>query len=174
MLDEITLLIKALGEPEYLYLVLEPALIYGTAVGLVVFGVAYFISDVKAQMLGLAILIVSAAMVFPYLEFRGKAESRISKVYKIESPSTVKAFKAHTEAVKDARWTYITLAGLAAVVLLMGPRSNRFSRWLSLFTAFAAVGVVMVSLNFHFKESQLSHPNLLGIQPKVAATDPEL
>ncbi|MFV1994203.1 MAG: hypothetical protein ACC661_02105 [Verrucomicrobiales bacterium] len=165
MLDEIFLLIKALGEPEYLYLLLEPAFIYGIGIALVVFVAGFLLRDGKAQMLGLVMLIVSSLMIVPYLAFRAEAAERIESVYKLDNPATLKAFKAQSKRYQDSKWAYVTLGGVAGAVLLVGAGTNRVGFTLAVVTVIAGTGVVLFSLSMHLKEAQIHHPNLLAIKP---------
>lgn len=162
--DHLQILIMALSEPEYLYLLLEPAFIYGVGVGLLVFLSGFFMRDGKAQILGLIAMILSALLIFPYLEFRKKAEPRISKVYQIESPGKVTEFQNHSSIYHDTRWVYLALCAACGGVLLVGARTNKIGVTLSIATAVVAVGVVMFSMAMHFRESQLHHPNLLALK----------
>ncbi|MFV1995061.1 MAG: hypothetical protein ACC661_06460 [Verrucomicrobiales bacterium] len=165
MLDEIFLLIKALGEPEYLYLLLEPAFIYGIGIALLVFVAGFLLRDGKAQMLGLVMLIVSALVIVPYLSCRSQAAERIENVYKLDNPATVKAFNAQSKRYEDSKWAYISLAGVAGAVLLVGAGTNRVGFTLAVITVTAGAGVVLFSLSMHLKEAQIHHPNLLAIKP---------
>ncbi|MEM7147501.1 MAG: hypothetical protein AAF591_20465 [Verrucomicrobiota bacterium] len=165
-------LTKALGNPEYLFLLIEPVFIYGILLGVIVFVIGFLLKDKKAQTLGLVFVIVSSFAIWPYLKFRDKAESRISKVYAIEDPTVVKGFKQQTELRNDTKWIFFALGGIAGVVLLIGAQTNRMGLVLGITTVVGGITVVVFSMSMHLKESQVFHPNLLTQQRVVQATVP--
>jgi hypothetical protein len=168
-MDTIGNLTKALGDPEYLFLLIEPIFIYGILLGVIVFVIGFFLKDKKAQTLGLIFVIISSFCIWPYLKFRGKAESRISKVYAIEDPTIVKGFKEQTALRNDTKWIYFALGGVAGGVLLIGAQTNRMGLVLGITTAGGGILVVVFSMSLHLKESQVFHPNLLTQQRVVQA-----
>jgi hypothetical protein len=164
VIDQIFILIKALGEPEYLYLLMEPAFIWGVGIGLLVFLGGFVLSDTQSQTLGLLVIILSALLIVPYLKFRGDAAPRIAKIYEFDRPATATEFKKQSSRYQDTRWAYLGLGGVAGAVLLVGARNNRVGFTLSLATVVGAIGVVLFSLSMHLKDSQIHHPNLLAIK----------
>jgi hypothetical protein len=163
---------KALSDPEYLFLLIEPVFIYGIFLGVIVFTFGFFFRDKKAQTLGLIFIIVSSFCIWPYLQFRDKAEARISKVYAIEDPTIVKGFKKQSQLRRDTQWVYFALGGIAGVVLLIGAQTNRMGFVLGLATAGGGILVVVFSMSLHLKEAQVFHPNLLTQQRVVHLSAP--
>jgi hypothetical protein len=171
-MDTLGNLTKALGDPEYLFLLIEPVFIYGILLGLIAFAIGFILNDKKAQTVGLIFIIVSSFCIWPYLKFRDKAESRISKVYAIEDPTIVKGFKEQTELRRDTQWVYFALGGIAGVVLLIGAQTNRMGLVFGITTAGGGLIVVVFSMSMHLKESQVFHPNLITQQRVVQAAAP--
>ena len=127
-------------------------------------GAGFILRDKKTQTLGLIVVIVSSFAVWPYLKFRGEAESRIAKVYSIEDPTKVTGFKAQTKLRQGTQWVYFTLGGIAGVVLLIGAQTNRIGFVLGITTVAGGIAVVVFSMSLHLRESKVFHPNLLTQQ----------
>ena len=172
MIDQIFILIKALGEPEYLYLLVEPAFIYGVGLGLIVFLSGFILRDPKAQTLGLIFIILSALLIVPYLNFRAQAAPRITKVYEYKQPGTVAEFKKQSSLYQENRWAYLALGAVAGAVLLVGARNNRMGFTLSIATVVGCIGIVVFSMSMHLKDSQIHHPNLLAIKQATPWQEP--
>lgn len=164
VIDQTFTLIKALGEPEYLYLLVEPAFIYGVGIGLIVFLSGFLLRDGKAQALGLIFIILSALLIVPYLSFRAQAAPRITKVFEFQRPGTVSEFTKQSSRYEETRWAYLGLGGVAGAVLLVGARNNRIGFVLSIATVAGSVGIVVFSMSMHLRDSQIHHPNLLAIK----------
>ncbi len=150
----------ALGDNEYLYLLLEPVFIYGIGLGLVALVVAYFIKNTPFQILALILLAVSSLTIFPYLSMREKAQGRIDKVYRIESPTRAEDFKENTEQRRAQLWLYLTVALTAGAAALIGPRRN----WLGLLMTIVCIGFAINAMQFsiwmHYQEALFSQPHL--------------
>lgn len=172
MIDQIFILIKALGEPEYLYLLVEPAFIYGVGIGLIVFLSGFLLRDAKSQTLGLIFIILSALLIVPYLNFRNQAAPRITKVYEFQRPGTVSEFKKQSSRYEETRWAYLGLGAVAGGVLLVGARNNRMGFTLSIATVAGSIGIVLFSMSMHLKDLQIHHPNLLAIKQAAPWQDP--
>ena len=172
MIDQLFILIKALGEPEYLYLLVEPAFIYGVGIGLIVFVSGFLLRDAKAQTLGLIFIILSVLLIVPYLKFRTEAAPRITKAYEYQQPGTVAEFKKQSSRYQENRWAYLGLGAVAGAVLLVGARNNRMGFTLSMATVAGSIGIVIFSMSMHLKDSQIHHPNLLAIKQSSLWQDP--
>jgi disulfide bond formation protein DsbB len=159
-IDQLEKLSEALRDPEYLFLVLEPLQFYGIGIGVLGLIATYFLKNDKLQIAALAVIVISAVSVIPYLGARQSAQERIEKVYKIESPARVKGFTANTQDRLDHRWVFLVLAGVGGMALLVGPRRNRLG--LGLAAASVAFGLYAVhfSLWMHYQDSLAFHPNL--------------
>jgi len=157
----------ALGDGEYLYLLLEPVFIYGTSLGLVALVIAYFIKNTPFQILALTLVALSSLTIFPYLSMREKAQGRIEKVYRIESPTRADDFKENTEQRNAQLWLYLTVALTACAAAMIGPRRN----WLGLLLALVCIGfavrMIEYSIWMHYQEALFSQPHLKKNDPPV-------
>lgn len=153
-----------LGEPlsdsEYLYLLLEPAFIYGIGLGLIAFIIAYFIKNTPFQTLALTLIALSSLTIYPYLSSREKAQERIEKVYRIESPMRADDFEENTDQRRAQLWLYMTVAITASAAALIGPRRNFLGLLLALVCIGFAVKTVQYSIWMHYQDALFSQPHL--------------
>lgn len=153
-----------LGEPlcdsEYLYLLLEPAFIYGIGLGLIALVIAYFIKNTPFQILALALIALASLTIFPYLSLRENAQERIEKVYRIESPMRADDFKENTTQHRAQLWLYLTVAITASGAAVIGPRRNRLGLLLTLICIGFAIKTVQFSIWMHYQEAIFSQPHL--------------
>jgi len=151
---------RALGNPEYRFLFLEPVLIYGTGFGLVTYLFALLVREQKSQMFALLILIGSVMCVSPYLNQREDAQARIVGTYEIDQPSRAVGFAEHTKEIRAMRWLYFWTAFWGIMALLFNVGKGRLG-WV--FCGIAVVSSLITigySCKFHYAESRLYHPNL--------------
>lgn len=159
-IDQLERLSEAIRDPEYLFLLLEPLQFYGIGLGVIGLIVTFFLKNDKLQVAALAVVVLSALSVLPYLGARQSAQNRIEKVYKIESPARVKGFTANTENRLDHRWVFLALAGVGGAALLVGPRRNRLGLGLAVASIAFGLYAVHYSLWMHYQDSLAYHPNL--------------
>ena len=159
-IDQLERLAEAFGDPEYLFLVLEPLQYYGIGIGVIGLIATYVLKKEKLQVAALTVMVVSALSILPYLGARQAAQNRIEKVYRIESPARVKGFTSNTEDRLEHRWVYLAIVGIGGAAILVGPRRNRLGQGLAIAAlAFGLYGV-HYSLWMHYQDSLAYHPNL--------------
>ena len=129
-IDQLERLAEAFGDPEYLFLVLEPLQYYGIGIGVIGLIATYVLKKEKLQVAALTVMVVSALSILPYLGARQAAQNRIEKVYRIESPARVKGFTSNTEDRLEHRWVYLVIVGIGGAAILVGPRRNRLGQGL--------------------------------------------
>lgn len=153
-------LAEPLGDSEYLYLLLEPAFIYGIGLGLIALVIAYFIKNTPFQILALALVALSSLTIFPYLSLREKAQGRIEKVYRIESPTRADDFKENTDQRRAQLWLYLTVAITASAAAMIGPHRNRLGLLLAMVCFGFAAKTIQYSIWMHYQEALFSQPHL--------------
>jgi len=151
---------EPLLDSEYLYLLLEPALIYGIGLGLIALVIAYFIKNTPFQILSLALIALAALTIFPFLSLRERAQERIEKVYRIESPTRADDFKENTDRRRARLWLYLTVAVTASAAAMIGPRRNRLGLLLAIVCAGFALKTIQFSIWMHYQEALFSQPHL--------------
>jgi hypothetical protein len=151
---------EPLGDSEYLYLLLEPAFIYGIGLGLIALIIAYCLKNTPFQILALALVALSSLTIFPYLSLREKAQGRIEKVYRIESPTRADDFKENTNQRRAQLWLYLTVAITAGGAAMIGPRRNRLGLLLAIVCFGFAVKTMQSSIWMHYQEALFSQPHL--------------
>jgi hypothetical protein len=76
MWRELTTLWQSVRDPEYAHLLLDSVPLYGVGFGLAFLIIAYFVGEKKSRLMALAIICLSCASVWPYLELRAQATPR--------------------------------------------------------------------------------------------------
>ena len=160
MFEQLEKLSGALQDAEYRFLVLEPILFYGIALGIIGFIASYFMKAEKLQIAALVVIAVSAFIFLPYIGARSKAQTRIEKVYQIDSPSRAKGFADNTWMWKKNKWIYYSVAALALATILVGARRNRLGLALSIATLAFGMLAMKNSAWMHYKDALAYHPNL--------------
>jgi len=149
-----------LHDNEYLYLLLEPLFMYGIGLGLIGFVIAYFVKNTPFQILTLTLVALSSLTIFPYLSMRQKAEERIEKVYRIESPTRADDFKENTSNRKAHLWLYLVTAITAAFAVMIGPRRNRLGLAFGILCILFGARTIQYSLWMHYQDALFSQPHL--------------
>lgn len=158
--EKLETITAAFDDPEYLFLVLEPLQTWGIAFGLIGLVATYFLKHEKLQVASLVLIAVSALSVIPYLGARTSAETRIQKVYGVSAPARAKGFQANTVDRLEHRWLYLTLAGVAAAAVLVGPRRNRLGFGLAIGSVAFSIYAINYGMWMHYQDSLAYHPNL--------------
>jgi len=174
-------LITAFGDPEYRYLLLEPLILYGIAVGVVMLVVGFFTKAPKLQLAALITVGIASLAHVPYKDARLGAQPRIEQVYKLNSPARVKGFNENTEAWVAATWRFRLLFLCALLAIMIGINRNRFGFGLGVATALLGLMVAKNTLWLHYQDAIAYHPNLnrhsapidqhRNISPPVARTE---
>lgn len=154
------MLIDAFGDAEYRFLLLEPVLHYGIAVGMVLFAWGFFTKQGKLQVWGLAVTGVSALVFHPYIGARMDALPRIEQVFKFVEEGRGQAFRNHSELWLAASWKYYALAFFSLATLLIGARKNQLGYTLSFLTVLLGLLGAQNSLWLHYQDASVVHPNL--------------
>lgn len=165
------------GDSEYLYLLLEPAFVYGIGIGLLFFIVAFCLKSTPLQIMALILVSLSALAIFPYLSMKQSAHQRIEKVYRVEEPGRADDFQENTKARKAYLWLYLTTAITAGISAMIGPRRNRLGLIFALLSILFGAKCVQVSLWMHYQEALFSQPHLKQssspVQQRLREKEPE-
>lgn len=156
MWRELTTLWQSVRDPEYAHLLLESLPLYGLAFGLVVLVIAFLTGERKSRFLAIALMGLSCASVWPYIDIRLSATPRIIAVRPVEFRSDI---EKQTQRRQDTAWAYYTMAGLCAVALAM--QRGRYARHAVMVVVLCGMVLFWISVWLHHKESELYHPNIL-------------
>jgi len=160
MWQELTILWLNIRDPEYLHLLLEPLPLFGLGFGLTFVIVSLVFGEVRSRMLALAIICVSCASVWPYVDLRTKATPRILAT---RAPEFSPLIVEQTQRRKEWSWPYylMTLLSLAALVT---SRSSKGRPLLLLVVAFGGA-LFWFSIWLHKKECEVYHRNIVRYIP---------
>lgn len=160
MWRELTTLWQSICDPEYLHLLLEPLPLWGLGLGLTFLIVAFMFGEVKSRLLALAVICVSCASVWPYLDLRDKSTPRILAT---RSPDFAPLIQEQTQRRKDWAWPYylMSLSSFAALVTLRSPKN----RLLVFFVVIYGALLFWLSIWMHKKECEVYHRNIVHFVP---------
>jgi len=164
MLKEFIHLSEKLNDPEYLHLLLEPVMIYGLAIGVIVFLFSFFFSERRMQFVALGIIIVSSLAVIPYLDQREKADKQVVKLRASNLPGMESMMKESQERRKDSQKAYVIVAALAGLTLLMGAHKGKPGMFAGVATSIAGAAVVVHGAWLHLEDAEIYHPNIRVVE----------
>lgn len=95
---QIESLLKAIGDPEYRFLVMEPLITYGLLTGVIMISIGFFIRAPRLQVAALIVIGTAALLYFPYTDARVQSEPRLEQIYEHAVPSRAKGFSETTQA----------------------------------------------------------------------------
>jgi hypothetical protein len=160
MWQELTTLWQNIRDPEYLHLLLEPLPLYGLGLGLVFVIVSLVFGEIKSRMLALAVICVSCASVWPYIDLRDKATPRILAT---RSPEFAPLIQQQTKRRKDWSWPYYAMTLFSGIALLSA-RSPKGRPVLFFVVLFGAL-LFWFSIWLHKKECEVYHRNIVRFVP---------
>lgn len=153
-------LFDAAHDPEYRFLLIEPALSYGIAFGLILFGVGFFTKISKLQIAGLVTTGLAALSFMPYMAARREAMPRIEQIYRLNASGRGKIFTENTILWSTSTWMYTGIAIIAAATMVVGSRRNQLGYGLSAATVLLGLITIQNSLWMHYQDATAVHPNL--------------
>jgi len=160
MWRELLELWQSVRDPEYAHLLLEALPLYGLALGLVMLLVAFFVGEKKTRLAALALMALSCASVWPYLEFRLSATPRILATRPISFGPVI---QTQTKLRQDTAWAYYSMAGLCAIALTM--TRSKYARHAIMVVIIAGSILFWFSVWLHKKECEVYHPNIRRHSP---------
>ena len=160
MWRELTTLWHSVRDPEYAHLLLEAVPLYGVGFGLVFLIIAYVAGEKKTRLLALAVICLSCASVWPYLELRSRATPRILAT---RDPANHPLIVQQTTLRTSTAWIYYTMAGISGLTLLLSV--SRYGKYALILTVFSAAGVFWISIWLHKKECEVYHRNIIRYSP---------
>lgn len=153
-------LIEAAQDPEYRFLLIEPILSYGIAVGLILFLTGFFSKVGKLQIAGLLTTALSALCFMPYMAARREALPRIEQIYRLNLSGRGKIFSDNTILWASSTWLYSGLAIVVIATAVVGSRRNQLGYALSAGAVLLGLTAIQNSLWMHYQDATAFHPNL--------------
>ncbi|MEM9016873.1 MAG: hypothetical protein AAGC68_07650 [Verrucomicrobiota bacterium] len=157
---EIEKLLRAIADPEYRYLLIEPLILYGILIGVGMLTAGFFLKAPKLQFVALVVIGLSAFAHVPYKEARLAAKPRMEQVYKISAPARVSGFNENTKAWLAETWRFRLLVLAAVITLMIGIDRNRLGFGLGVATALLGLLVAKNTMWLHYQDALAYHPNL--------------
>jgi hypothetical protein len=108
-------LLHALKQPEYGHVLLNPLPVYATAMGVLALAVALLARSQPAQRLGLLIVFIGCASVWPVVKYGHQGYDR---VYAMSKPDAQQWLDVHQERADQLKYVFY-LTGLIALAALI-------------------------------------------------------
>lgn len=157
MPDSLAQAIRELANPQYQHVLLLPLLVQGLVLCAVFVLGSVLLKQPRASALGLGLLAGCALAILPYL---GARDAALRAIQDAHTKYTATEIAAVGERIASVTWVYQALAGLGVVACLACLTRMRVSLWLSPLAAILGIAVAAWSLDLHFRESRIYHPNL--------------
>jgi plastocyanin len=134
-------LVRALRQPEYIHVLLNPLPVYGLAVGLIGLLVAIYLRSRAATIVALVMVLISAAAALPVYEYGEQGYNRVLAMADNDGQAWL---ASHKQRAEDLIWLFYTLAILSAIALIAPVKWPGLSLWLALVVL--VLGFVLLGL----------------------------
>lgn len=157
---QIESLLKAIGDPEYRFLVMEPLITYGLLTGVIMISIGFFIKAPRLQVAALIVIGTAALLYFPYTDARVHSEPRLEQIYEHAVPSRAKGFSETTQAWIGKSWLFKILILSAGATVLIGVQRNRLGFGFSIATLVLGLWIGKDVMWLNYQDALAYHPNL--------------
>jgi glucan phosphoethanolaminetransferase (alkaline phosphatase superfamily) len=107
---------RALQQPEYLHILLNPLPVYGLALGLIALLFALFLRDRRAHLTALSIVFIAAVSAWPVAHYGEEAYDRVLSMSDQDGDAWL---ASHAHRADKFVWLYYALAVIAALALIL-------------------------------------------------------
>ena len=134
-------LLRDLQQPEYIHVLINPLPVYGLALGIIALIFALFLRHRSAQIVGLALIVLSGLIAWPVVHYGEEGYDRVLSMADDQGQAWL---KVHEHRADMLAWSFYVLAGLAAVAILAPlkwPKTGTALSIVTLLVAFAVLGI---------------------------------
>jgi len=121
--------LRGLGQPEYVHVLLNPLPVYGLAVGLIGLLVAICLRSRAARVVAIVVVLASAAAAWPVYEYGERGYDRVLAMADNDGQAWL---VSHRQRAEKLIWLFYALAILSAIALIGPAKWPALSIWLSL------------------------------------------
>lgn len=140
-MNELHQLLQSLKQPEYVHVLLNPLPVYATALGVIALAVALLARSQPAQRLGLLIVLIGCASVWPVVKYGHRGYDR---VYAMSKGDAQQWLDVHRHRADQLQYVFY-LTGVVALVALLAhwklPKPATLLTVAALLLAMVCVGV---------------------------------
>lgn len=157
--------------PEYVHVLLNPLPTYGLGLGILVFGAALLARSKPARAIGLAVIVVSSASVWPVTHYGENAYKRIRE--KADEPGQ-HWLDEHMERAGKASYVFYGTALLGIAALLSQKKFPKAGLSLTILTLVASGVSLGLGIWISKAGGQIRHPEFrgaAGAQPPTGHTE---
>jgi plastocyanin len=122
-------ILRDLGQPEYVHVLLNPLPVYGLAVGLIGLLVAIYLRSRAATVVAIVVVLISAAAAWPVYEYGERGYDRVLAMADNDGQAWL---LSHKQRAEKLIWLFYALAILSAIALVAPAKWPGLSIWLSL------------------------------------------
>jgi plastocyanin len=109
-------ILRGLHEPEYIHVLINPLPVYGLGLGLFALIVALLLRSRHAQIVALAVVLVSAASAWPVYEYGEQAYDRVLSMADDDGRAWL---DAHKHRAEDLIWAFYVVAIVSAIAIVV-------------------------------------------------------
>lgn len=168
MLENLQRLWRALREPEFLSLALEPILFYGPLVAVIFFVFSWIAGETRTQKLALILIALAGLVALPFRELAHASAERVAAL------NGAPLLDNHLALVDSTQWPFLATAAVAILALFAG-RNGKTGLWLTILALLSAIAVSVLGLWLFLKGAEVFRPSLrsAGKPPAEAPPVPE-
>jgi hypothetical protein len=109
------MLLRALRQPEYVHVLLNPLPVYGLLLSWLGLIIAFFLKSRRAQIATLALVLISAGSAWPVYEFGEEGYDRVLSMADEDGRAWL---DEHKDRAEDLVWVFYGLALLSAIAIV--------------------------------------------------------
>jgi disulfide bond formation protein DsbB len=132
-----------LSQPEYIHVLINPIPVYGLAMGLIGLIIALVQRSRPAQIVGLALILLSGLIAWPVVHYGEEGYDRVLSMADDQGQAWL---KVHEHRADELAWSFYVLAGLAAVAILAPLRWPKTATTLSIITLLGSLAVLGIGV----------------------------
>jgi hypothetical protein len=153
---------RDLRQPEYLHVLLNPIPVYGLAIALIGLVISIVMRSRTAQIAGLALVLVSAAMAWPVYELGEQSSDRVLSMSDDDGQAWIKVHQHRAEQLIPFFYALAVLALIGIVLPIKFPRS---SLGLAIITLLLGLGVLGMGGYIGYAGGKIRHREFRTVPP---------
>jgi disulfide bond formation protein DsbB len=135
----IATLSQDLSQPEYIHVLINPLPVYGLLVAIIGLVIALMQRSRSAQITALALILLSAAIVWPVVHY---GEESYDRVLSLTNDQGAAWLKVHAHRADEFAWCFYVLAAVAAAAIFAPLKWPKSATILALITLLLSCGVL--------------------------------
>ena len=158
----IEVLLRDLRQPEYIHVLLNPLPVYGLAVALIGLLIALLMRSRRAQIVTLALVLLTAGMAWPVFALGERSYDRVLSMSDDDGQAWL---KAHEDRAEDLIWYFYALALLSLAAIVLPAKFPRSAVPLAIITLLLGVAVFGMGSYIAYAGGKIRHREFRNVPP---------